>query len=1344
MPVSDLTRRPEKYYLISVKMASGEVIKEFPQTSQEVKVAVFSPFDVFEVMTVSTMISNENEGFTLYECLDVRESAVDQEHSYNSKVRQTILLAKPIPEADDKDKASEEKERIKKCFFYGENEPHNISDKPFLGLITVMIRSEFYNEPGFYAKGYTPQDMFQFYEDERANLEKIIRNLPEINNNKLEYDVCMTMTTGDLCVVLRAGSPDSICEIAARIRNEQPSGIVKYDTFTSINMECRQKKDNVSYCNIDDIGNNPQLAQELGKSPMVLRFSALHRYVEEFIELCKDFREAEQPTISKHIEFYKPRMLCGEFDLTVRIPFKDYNRIYPALCYHKFKGHQVSPDCTCGCSMERKNPVCYICQGILDGNITVLNERYFHTLIPLKGRNNKLDAYTRSDEIGVSEGENINNATELRIKKIKDIEQENERIQSEIVACSLKEKNLVDVHKNFRYYMRSLQVLFKTYANLGHMDDTYINWKIFAQQMYVILNGLNTLFEDIENIPDIEGKKEISGYILDQLRVAIQSIDSFQNCLQAINKLSMQSPSYELQNRVDMEKFAVAYFQFSQEYLRDFSNILKINNLESDIKHLPLIFIDPGNPMIQVFELFNKRYISYDQAKSSDPHPVLLSISMRTTENFAKLYFLLPFLVHEYSHFLQYRTKTLNACLARFVYIRLAKTIMNHWMKENDLNFNRPITSIDEDLSLLLAKHLYQGFSSCKIIDFKDPKDSFLEQPHSLFWIYFREYLLASIYGDKIPLQANKSFASKLLLQYLDGLLSYYPVNDIHTNNTDKAKSVKDVKEIIVKLKSKIELTNMEDLEKWQEEVKGIDGDLLKIVRIIAVCDLDEQYKACFLGYIENDTDSLLDKELKNMLKKQEEMIIHWFEKPVAFISIVDCEKELKKLYERIYDEISKNNNIGEYETFLRNLEFYLAAVASIFYYKNAIEDLVKSDKALNEPCYFPINWKELQREFQDYICNVQKNPTRHASSFLFTSQAYYPYVRQILVAPENFEMFQKDMSDVIFEIGQENLEQGIRKSETLFSEITADLTMCAYFSFDAFGYLKYMINANFPLLDKKYLLNIERICIVLAVLLEADRTYQGSVIQTEADFSQSPVQADNLFEKINKYIQALLGATKNQLVEKLQNYPQRISVDRENAIKKGLSNYFEILESALKRELSFEATKQGERQALEDNPYDKLLGIMGELFDQENGSRNASEIRTSICHRASTIIKLKNMVELARKACPNKEIMMDGYLRQELKVFYLEVKEKLNNTQTKELCESNLTRNNAINKGIGDYYNKVDVSTVNKRERDYKLFCDSLSFVWEYYYRNRFEYARIPCDQLDPSNKKQMETRGN
>jgi len=179
--------------------------------------------------------------------------------------------------------------------------------------------------------------------------------------------------------------------------------------------------------------------------------------------------------------------------------------------------------------------------------------------------------------------------------------------------------------------------------------------------------------------------------LITNLKNAIESISHFQKLMLSINQQSIQAPNYEVQMHTDMEKFVVAYTEFSRRFLAEHfpanSSAPDGNDALKQTRQLlfPIITVNIVKPAIQATPLFLLPYqIDFEKglvSSNKNQEQIFLSIETPDSDIFGNLYATLPLICHELFHNFRIidRDKR-NDVLSKFILRRVAQDIVQQWM----------------------------------------------------------------------------------------------------------------------------------------------------------------------------------------------------------------------------------------------------------------------------------------------------------------------------------------------------------------------------------------------------------------------------------------------------------------------------------------------------------------------------------------------------------------------------------------------------------------------------------------------------------------------------------------
>lgn len=194
------------------------------------------------------------------------------------------------------------------------------------------------------------------------------------------------------------------------------------------------------------------------------------------------------------------------------------------------------------------------------------------------------------------------------------------------------------------------------------------------------------LLEQIEQcINDFDGSTVVEFYddLTASTRRAIDSISRFQKLMQSINQQSLQSPNYDVQLHTDLEKYVIAYTEFSRRFLAEHFQEDGHSSENDKQEILPLVTVDTRNEMLAAQPLFLLPYRLHKECAFSNrsPERVLLPIELPDIDTLGSIYTTLPLISHELSHnFRVINRDERNDALIRYIFHNVAAYTVRSWI----------------------------------------------------------------------------------------------------------------------------------------------------------------------------------------------------------------------------------------------------------------------------------------------------------------------------------------------------------------------------------------------------------------------------------------------------------------------------------------------------------------------------------------------------------------------------------------------------------------------------------------------------------------------------------------
>ena len=646
----------DKIYLLHLIRGILPLSDERSASDNQSQKSRFTMFDYFDRLEIA-----KEDQINSRACLGLGIETDASRQPMVSSQYLTLITLKGEREPDEPEGATDP--------FY-ESDPSCLTDKPFLGLIMVSILPIPLSKEKLPDSAlFTPQIAVDSFlrtcsrELKRCVGETIHRyfnNLGIADNldKRVIYQVYHCVNSGDFCIAIRSGAPKLIYEAAMTVRetflnrrktdNSFPA--VECSTFTLMGLEYIDPEGSAEPLDISQFGDSPSNIS-MRVSGTATLYNSLSPYRNPNVVAG---------TYGKY----------GRYDLTFSVTLEQFAKLYPWICANKFGFLPPENEST-----ELKNGksdvfLRKIKRAIYQKDVKFVTIDFQTGLDNKLKKSNKKKAYNRQRQEKVqAENGYVISRIKLMLNRISEVPY----FQEETRTC-----------------LYQLWDLWESYSSLRFQDDSFINGRLLFTQICTLLLAVEIYLTAMDTVPAEEMKKSVRS-LVQSLKISVNSISHFQKLILSMNRQSLQSPNYEVQLHADMEKYVVAYTEFSRRFLAEHFRKERPDD-PADARQLlfPIIIMDVEVPVIQAEPLFLLPYkYEGDGYVTSNEHleRVFLAIEMPDLGSFGTLYETLPYICHELSHNFRFLDrKVRNDALTRMVMHKIASYIFHIWISKNDGN----------------------------------------------------------------------------------------------------------------------------------------------------------------------------------------------------------------------------------------------------------------------------------------------------------------------------------------------------------------------------------------------------------------------------------------------------------------------------------------------------------------------------------------------------------------------------------------------------------------------------------------------------------------------------------
>lgn len=553
----------------------------------------------------------------------------------------------------------------------GRGNPFEKDELNYLSIIQVHINPEVIARMSESDEQLWKEEIVfgNFMED----LHNVVDNFK--NRNKCDefiYRIYQVLSSGDFAVVVKSRHPYTSFGISSDLR-KQIAGVNKdnsiaadrkwalYKTYTLLTMEIRELTDSDTSEKIKEEG----------------------RFVIRGCYSCKYWAEQGIHDISADKSLLsKPsglRGLNGRYDFSIDLPENLFHQIYPEIVF--YKGIEINYQRQPWEEMTEEK-LKYLTFLLQKGYLSYVNERY---LLPEEEQSGQSQD---EDDSNQSQGEVNKGDASLQYSHVSKTvlidkmeentlrQRNNAYIKSLLNKYAQKEKYLDDfkeAHKNLEQYFILLKRQIMACYTINDFSDTRIYTYGLAKQLEIVLDSIEVYRRIyMEAVQEKEKAKEqnrtlykdddeILNLLVDYLREAIHASDSYAEYVRSNNLQSLQTPNYNIESNMGMEKILIGYSECLNRFMDSYQEMEAF--MQPVKQFFPIVVPDLNNTDVSVEVLFSegkglsggrereiRRYVGSNR--------YLLRIGSPTLAELGDIPVFMAMLFHEMAHQFRYEERT--------------------------------------------------------------------------------------------------------------------------------------------------------------------------------------------------------------------------------------------------------------------------------------------------------------------------------------------------------------------------------------------------------------------------------------------------------------------------------------------------------------------------------------------------------------------------------------------------------------------------------------------------------------------------------------------------------------
>ncbi len=614
--------------------------------------------------------------------------------------------------------------------------------------------------------------------------------------------------------------------------------------------------------------------------------------------------------------------------------------------------------------------------------------------------------------------------------------------------------------RNLKEYARLLGRFCRVLHEINQMRELRISTANLSRQLNIMLHSLMDYLENAEKYH--WDNQTAANRISEYLHIGMNNLEIFARYIRNINLQTLQTPNYDLQTNMCIEKILLAYSQFLRPFL--------VKQKNCDCYGTPYYFSGTLYPIVvpnmgvkdlSVCVLFDDYHLEEKDSKGKRTEKLMV-VSNPTFSYLCETCFLLPAMFHEIAHQFRYEShEKRNRCLEAYLMKGfLFNVLMELIDEENEYGFG-----LEEEFDKVVD-------AVYKSVEGKMVSDEILGRGLQIFKFVFRrsvQELIAVVQEQITPRSVIESYIKKTkgdvrryhvdILSVLEGLSK--GLEELETRAGKKSAYDKEVLSQI--------LDDFKDFFRLQE--KQIFDEIVGIIhkaakdrkQVYGESDnlVNELEKFCNVSWEDKDTEAK-GKETFALWKDLEEEI-------TDFIMREDLRSLLKhyhNLHNAYWEAVEKWKKIG-IEIQYQNKNWNLETLSRKIRYQNIFNDM---SAVMYE------NLLEMLNEF-----GISRNRELEWEAIPLNGERLEQLKRRVKFEKE--EGLKKRLKGIFSRYQEGRIEEFIDNQIETYREITSDLFMCSMMGLNIFGYLvvvaeNYVFNrANECALYKRISIVLQCLC---------------------------------------------------------------------------------------------------------------------------------------------------------------------------------------------------------------------------------------------------------------------------
>lgn len=662
------------------------------------------------------------------------------------------------------------------------------------------------------------------------------------------------------------------------------------------------------------------------------------------------------------------------------------------------------------------------------------------------------------------------------------------------------------------FYM--VRDLFFTYSDLWYQDASE-SGLIFFAQLWIALKGLENMMKQSLDFCNSKNQKSLEKSIqklLDANHSIVCDLNGYNKQFQFLNQDSVNYPSYEIQSKVNSQKYMAAYCSFLHRLFVIYYD--SKDPCEKIVQKFPIALVDINSRKI-IANIFFPYLYTKNTKEGNSYNRSIFSVHFPSSEYFSNVWSSIPLLMHEACHTQHYGKSSdrnsavvysIDKFFATFLVRKMVKTVNNGIVigtsslllnQMEDLVYQSLVSS-REELSPFLEDDLtfYETVQCCRQFyhNIFDTEDKVKEITYSGLLDFGKniqedvERILKTLEFSRLCyIFVSDSNYPKSLYYFINTLYLEFHEKfyQQHKEKYDTEFSVA-LEDEISNIKNNEEASNSDpdlillelSLYQFERYVKKdysaiFNRNMKDCIYIAFQIVLIAGMNAIFSKYSENFSKMISEQSQHERYLKDLRIVYlnHIIPEIDTENNISSFNKTLKEAYQHfIEDQKSTWSNICTADSLLYNqnlMEAMLSEYYEFFLSVNNVVNFMVSDRFIlyknaisgeKDISYFKTFIKHVHRNCYDAIKNMESKDEEFKAIFTNSNRKQ---LSQLGLLTEDTRIIESVFSAFFSQCHDSFVDNEIHDRSTLFQEVYADCGMCSAIGFNPFGYCMFTMSVH-------------------------------------------------------------------------------------------------------------------------------------------------------------------------------------------------------------------------------------------------------------------------------------------